>query len=234
MLAIAAPMPTELAGIRRAIRDPQSRGVSLCVIGIGKAAAAAGLARIAQARPDAVILAGFCGAVAPDLRAGDLHVAASFHHPGENRSIAADAALSAAMLDSAHRNGIRACTHPSATVSRVADASDKAELRRSNGVASVNMEDYWAAAAAESAGVPFASLRAVLDTADQSLPDYLASGDADPARVALNAVVRPGRLPSLLHLARQSHLARRNLTRCVLAAIDALASRQPEPSGVLP
>ena len=227
-------MATELAAVRRAIRDPQSRGVSLCVIGIGKAAAIAGLARIAEADPDAVILAGFCGAVDPNLRTGDLHVAASFHHLGENHSIAANAALSDAILDSARHSGIPVSAQPSATVSAIADASSKAELRRSTAVASVNMEDYWAAAAAKSAGVPFASVRVVLDTADQSLPDYLTEQDVHPAGVALNAAIRPGRLPALVKLGRQSHLARRNLAHCVLATIDALAARQPTFSGVSP
>lgn len=227
-------MATELAAVRRAIRDPQSRGVSLCVIGIGQAAAIAGLARITAAHPDAVILAGFCGAVAPDLRTGDLHVAISFLHPDETHSIAANAELSAAILDAARRSGIRACTRPSATVSRVADASAKAELRCSTDAASVNMEDYWAAAAAESAGIPFASVRAILDTANQSLPGYLTSQNTHPAGVALNAAIRPSRLPALIKLARQSHLARRNLTHCVLDTIDALAGRQPALSGVWP
>ena len=227
-------MATELAAVRRAIRDPQSRGVSLCVIGIGKAATQASLTRIAEANPGAVILAGFCGAVAPNLRTGDLHVAISFLHPDENHSIAADAQLSSAILASAHRSDVHTCTQPSATVSRIADASAKAELRRSTAAASVNMEDYWAAAAAESAGVPFASVRAILDTADQSLPDYLTEQDVHPAGVALNAAIRPSRLPALVKLARQSHLARRNLTRCVLDTIDALAGRQPALSGVWP
>ncbi len=231
MLAIVAPMPTELAGIRRAVRDPQSRGIYFSVTGIGKAAITAGFARAAKTRPEAVILAGFSGAVAPELQTGDLHIAASFHACGEYGPITADTGLSSAMREGARLNDIRVCIQPSGTVSGVANAAVKAELRFAAGVASVNMEDYWAATAAAIAGVPFASVRAVLDTSDQSLPDYLASGDIAPARVALNALVRPGRLPALLRLARQSRLARRNLTRCIMATIDILAARQPVPTG---
>ena len=222
-------MATELSGIRRAIRNPESRGLCFYVTGIGKTATISGYSPIAQCRPKAVIMAGFCGSADPDLRTGDLHVAASFHH-GENNSISADAELSSAMFASARSQGVNVSNEPSITVSSIVGPAAKAKLRRSAGVASVNMEDYWAASAAAAAGVPFASVRAVLDTADQFLPEHLTAGDVRPARVVLNAVIRPGRLPTLLKLAMQSRLAYRNLTRCVLDTIDALAAAQPVPT----
>ena len=220
-------MATELAGIRQAIRDPESRGLCLYVTGIGKTATIAGIASIVQARPNALILAGFCGGANPKLRTGDLHVAASFYHRDEDDSITADAELSSAILSSARGYGVNVSNEPSATVGDIAGPWAKAELRYSTGVASVNMEDYWAASAMAAAGVPFASVRAVLDTADQSLPEHLTVKDVRPARVALNTVIRPGRLPSLLALAMQCRSARRNLTRCVLDTIEALAGAQP-------
>ena len=220
-------MATELAGIRQAIRDPESRGLCLYVTGIGKAATIDGFARIAHDGPKAVIMAGFCGGTDPSLQTGDLHVASSFHHRGEGNSIATDAKLSSAMLASARRRGLNVSNEPSATVNSIAGPVAKAELRRSASAASVNMEDYWAASEAAAAGVPFASVRAVLDTADQSLPKHLTTKDARPARVALNAVIRPVRLLSLLSLAKQSNYARGNLTHCVLDAIDALTLARP-------
>lgn len=228
MLAIVSPMATELSGIRRAVREPESRGLCFYVTGIGKAATITGFVPIAQGRPRAVIMAGFCGAVDPHLRTGDLHVAASFRH-GENNSIPADAELSSAMFASARSQGVKVSDAPSITVGSIAGPAAKAELRRSTGIASVNMEDYWAASAAAAAGVPFASVRAVLDTADQSLPEYLTAKDTRPARVVVNAVIRPVRMPTLLKLAMQSRSACRNLTRCVLDTIDALAGSQAVP-----
>jgi len=224
-------MATELAGIRRAIRDPQSRGLRLYVTGIGKTATIAGIASIVQACPNALILAGFCGGADPCLRTGDLHVASSFHH-GEDNAITADAELSSAMLASARHHGVSVSSEPSVTVNNIAGPSAKAELYHSTGVASVNMEDYWAASAAAAAGLPFASVRVVLDTADQSLPEHLTAEDVRTARIAVGAVFRLGRLPGLLRLAMQSHSARRNLTRCVLETIDALAVARPVLTGV--
>ena len=223
-------MATELAGVRRAVRDPQRRGLRLYVTGVGRAATIAGIASIVQARPKAVILAGFCGGANPNLRTGDLHVASSFYHWDEDNSIIADAELSSIMLSGARSRRVNVSNEPSATVSGIVGPEAKANLRHSAGVASVNMEDYWAASEAVVAGVPFASVRAVLDTAAQSLPKHLTAKDVRPARVVLNAVIKPGRLPALMKLAGQSHLARRNLTRCVLDTIDALTVTQPVPT----
>lgn len=221
-------MATELSGIRRAVRDPESRGLCFYVTGIGKTATITGFVTIAQGRPKAVIMAGFCGSTDPDLKTGDLHVAASFRH-GENNSISADTELSSAMFASARSQGVYVSEEPSITVGSIAGPVAKAELRRSTGIASVNMEDYWAASAAAAAGVPFASVRAVLDTADQSLPEHLTTEDIRPAHVVVNAIIRPGQMPTLLKLAMQSRLACRNLTRCVLDTIDALAMAQTVP-----
>ncbi len=220
-------MATELAGIRRAIRDPESRGLCLYVSGIGKKATIVSIDGILQTRPNALILVGFCGGANPDLRTGDLHIASSFCHYDEDNSVNADAELSSAMLASAGHLGVNVASGLSVTVGNIAGPSAKAELHHSDGVASVNMEDYWAASAAAAAGMRFASVRAVLDTAGQSLPEHLTAKDVSTARVAVDAVLRPGRLPALLKLAMQSRFARRNLTRCILETIDSLTVAQP-------
>ena len=223
MLAIAAPMSTELAGIRRAVPNPARRGVAFHIIGVGAAPALANIAPLVAARPDALIIAGFCGAADPALRTGDLHIANAFHHPGRPDAIAA-ADLSACIAAAARQAGIPALTAPSATVGAIANPRLKAAARRDTGAASVNMEDYWAAGLAAAAGVPFASVRAVLDTAAEELPAYLADAGNAPTRIVLGLAARPGRAPGLLRLARQAHIARRRLTQCLLAAIRALAA----------
>jgi nucleoside phosphorylase len=75
MLAILAPMATELAGIRRSLDTAECVQVSLHVLGVGRQATLGGTDRVARARPDAILMVGFCGAAAPDLKTGDVHVA---------------------------------------------------------------------------------------------------------------------------------------------------------------
>ncbi len=230
MLAIVAPMTTELSGIRREVRDAEARGASLHVSGVGKDRVTASLNRIMDQAPDGVIMVGFCGATDPALKTGDLHVANLFHATdGGNipsRAIAANESLTATLTDAAHANGRRIVTAPSATVPAVAGIVTKSAVYASLDAASVNMEDYWAACAARSVGVPFASVRAVLDTADQELPPWVSLYARNPRRAAWGLVTHPGRVPTLLHLRRQAELARRQLTRCLLAAVESLTAHQ--------
>lgn len=230
MLAIVVPMAIEATEIRRALCRIPDAGAMLYISGIGGERAAAAIAWLADSppRPDAVIMAGFCGALEPGLNTGDIHIAPSFYASGQTESIAADASLIAAVTDAAALcagvNGIAAAGAPSVTVAAIAQPEAKADLRRYG--ATVNMEDYWAAQAAAAVGIPLVAVRAVLDTAEQSLPAY-AGAAVDrpgliPVKMAAGIVRHPGRLPELRRLRRQLMQARRSLTRCVLASASAL------------
>ncbi len=232
MLAIVAPMATELTGISRAVRDPQSRGITLHVTGIGETATRASVREIARTRPDALILVGFCGGADPDLSTGDLHAAQLHLSPDLSESIAADSGLLSALLSAAKTVGNCVAIDPSATVNTVAGPSAKSRLRASVGAASVNMEDYWAADAARERDIPFASVRAVLDTAGDELPDYIARDGGSMARTIRGLALHPGRARSLMALAQQAQIARRSLTECVLAAINGQSVLQPAFNGV--
>ena len=227
-------MATELAGIRRAIRDPDRRGVTLHVTGVGKQRTLDSFGGVMAASPQSVIMVGFCGAADPALRTGDLHVATRFCDSSAAQSypIDADADLASAAIAAATQCGAHVVTGPSATVSAMADVAAKSAVRASMDAASVNMEDYWAASAARSFPVPFASIRVVLDTADEELPAWLAAAVDNPPRVALGLAAHPRSAPGVLRLARQANLARRNLTRCVVGVIDTLTARQSELTAV--
>ena len=232
MLAIVAPMATELSGIRRAIRDPESRGVMFSLTGIGAARAQQGIRRVAESQPEAIIVLGFCGAADPDLAVGDLHVASCFKAPDAAGSIPADPELLSVWLSSARNCGAKVVSGPSATVDAVAGPAAKSELRRSAGVASVNMEDYWAAETARALGIPFVSVRAVLDDATTELPRHLPEDPDNVTRTLAGLAVHPKRIPGVLRLARLARTARNSLTRCALEAIDCLAAPRTELSAV--
>ena len=227
MLAIVAPMATELSGIRRAIRDPESRGIAFSLTGVGAARTRASIQRIAESEPEAIIMVGFCGGADPGLRVGDLHVASAYHSVGATLSdtISADPDLSASIITAARRRCNRVvCTGPSATVDAVAGAAVKLAVHEATGAASVNMEDYWAADVARAAGVPFASIRAVLDTAGEHLPDWISENGESAVRIIGRLASHPRRVPGLIRIARQVMIARRNLTCCVAGLIDTLGS----------
>lgn len=232
MLFILAPMAVEAAGIQRALRRLPDARAGVRVTGIGRERIAAGVAQAAAEGATAILAAGFCGALDPALRAGDLHIAGEFHANGHSggygrvpgdavpaNAIPADALLTARLRAAAPD----AAAGPSVTVAGIAQPDAKATLWQTGAGRTVNMEDYWAAQAAAGAGLPFASVRAVLDTAGQSLPDCLTAdgitGGAGTLRLALGVAGHPGRAPALARLARQSRQAQQRLTRCVMAAL---------------
>ena len=220
MLAILVPMAIEATGIRRELRRIPDSVATLHIGGVGRQRITAAVARLADGpqRPDAIILAGCCGALDPNLKTGDIHLAPSFRIPESEATIAADARLVAALINADGIDQV-AAQSPSVTVAAIAQPDAKADLRRYG--ATVNMEDYHAARAAAAAGIPFAAVRAVLDTAGQSLPAGLDAAAGRPGRIAAGLARRPALLPELVRLRRQMLLTRRNLTRCVMDAVRA-------------
>ncbi len=227
-------MATELAGLRRAIGDPQGSGVTLRVIGVGRQRAEAGIAAVAAESPAAILAVGFCGAADPGLLTGDLHVAEEFHSADCSEPIAADPTLAGRMWSWADRSATRLVGGPSITIAAIADANAKSALHAATGAMSVNMEDYWAASTASAYGIPFASVRAVLDTAQDDLPEYLINAGYGIFGVLRGLVTHPGSVPDLIRLARKARVARANLTDCVSGWLDSLPPLFPAAARLAP
>ena len=194
----------------------------------------------------ALLLLGFAGAVDASLKPGDLILSGRYHQeassgeapsPGRPLPVADCHSGSLGRSDDPgffepdrwmHRMAVEAVQEtalcftesPSLTVGRVIDSpSAKRAIFDQYSVATVNMEDYWAAAAAQEAGVPFLSVRAVLDVADQRLPGYLASLSLPGSRTVLPTLLHPWRVGPLLGLAVQMRRAQRALAQFALAFI---------------
>ena len=140
----------------------------------------------------ALISVGFCGALDPELRHGDIFVATEVLGIGP--------ALPPEGATKAYHSGILVSTD------RVAiTPAEKADLRRT-GAAAVEMEAAAVAARAKIEGIPFYCIRVVTDTADQALPlDFNRLRDAEGrfsrSRILAAACRKPGTLfPELLRL----------------------------------
>ena len=128
------------------------------------------------------------------------------------------------------QGGLTAAETDSMTVEElITDAKTKQELHRQFQAGTVNMEDYWVARSAAAAQVPFLSVRAVLDTADQGLPSYLMGLSEKPGWAAI-----PWRVPNLLRVYRQMRLAQESLARFAVAFLIVPAgypsTNQSEPA----
>ena len=162
-LLVIAPLRIERAALRRGLPDARV----LCS-GMGAARAQAMARAAARVPARAVAVAGFCGAVVPWLRAGDVVVAGEVRGPDGVTGcdgLALVEALAALGIERVH-------VGPVASSGHVVRGAERAVLAR-EGVLAVDMESAWLAPAA--AGRPFAVLRVVLDTPAREIHRPLAT-----------------------------------------------------------
>ena len=217
MLAVVASMSQELPGFRRACEgmfsgDPQRWPVSTHVTGVGKERASAGISDLLDRAvgPDSILSVGFAGALRGELNTGDLVLSRRVHASGEETPIECDAHLLDLALETSKDPDMPRCfVADSLTVPQVVlNASDKARLAGVTAAWVADMEAYWIGKVAGERGIPFLSVKAVLDTADQELPPFVAGLGNKGAlgqlfRVAANLIVRPRDVPSVLKLSKQ-------------------------------
>jgi len=127
-------------------------------------------ARIAAARglavdAPAVAVIGVCGAVSPDVRAGDVVCATELRRVDAEPVGSPDSAL---LADALRRRGLRVHVGSILCVDRILPPGELRALR-DEGVLGVDMESAWLAAAADDR--PFAVVRVVLDTGERGLFD---------------------------------------------------------------
>jgi adenosylhomocysteine nucleosidase len=197
--------------------------------GVGVQRATAAAAALAEPRDFALLVSTGCaGGLVPELRAGDLIIATAVTGGGDGvgltdpaqRLRAFDCAAAAGLPC---RQGLVACS-PTA----LATAASK-RAAASTGAIAVDMEGAPIAARAARAGVPFLSVRAVLDGADDDLtgPGTLVdptTGAVRPLVLTAYVATHPGVVPQLIALRRMQDIARTRLERffkCWLAAPDA-------------
>lgn len=162
-LLVIAPLRIERAAVRRGLPEA-------LVLRSGMGAAQARSAALVAARipAAAVAVAGFCGALAGGLRAGDVVVASEVRGPAGVIVCASGpvvAALSALGIERVH-------VGPVASVDHLVRGAERGALA-DEGALAIDMESAWLAPAA--AGRPFAVVRVVLDTPARELYRPLAT-----------------------------------------------------------
>ena len=226
MLIVVASMEQELTGLRRELREIEdatgiSSQVEFQVLGVGPERAGAAMAALLEDRRskvDGVLLVGVAGGVDPELETGDLlladrHALQNGASQGAGQAIKPDADMLQSAQKAALELSVPIFNGGSLTVDHlVAEPHERESLRTEYQVYSVNMEDYRAAEAAQNAGVPFLSVRVVLDTASQRLPGYLPGLARSRYKVVTKILLMPWRIPTMLHLKRQLQLCQAVLT----------------------
>ena len=129
--------------------------------------------------------------------------------------------ISAALLEKPPATLQMGVDHP------VTNPKDKERLFREYGTHAVDMESHVIAHYAKKRGLPCIVLRAVADTANDTIPEAALAGLGETGNVVPFQVIRrlapnPSQLPALLQLARDSKAAMKSLKAIPIPAIDAL------------
>lgn len=162
---------------------------------------------------------GIAGGLSPLLRPGALVLARAVtdgtrEWPCEARWISRHRRALRLDQDGAHQGTILG------TARIVASVADKAGLYVETGALAVDLESLGVARAAEATNLPFIVLRAVADPASRALPPAALvglkpDGGADLPAVLGSLARRPGQLPALIRVARDSAAALKALREAV-------------------
>jgi adenosylhomocysteine nucleosidase len=199
--------------------------VRVVVSGVGRRAAFDATCRaLADERrcPRLVVAAGFCGALAPDLRVGDVVAASEVVEPVGLawRCVQSNEARAGRLL----------------TVSElVAESSEKRLLHDDYEADVVDMESAGVAeACATRFAVPFLAVRAVSDTVDTALSPrlvrLLSGGRVSPLKAAAALARQPSLLAEFRRLARDTKVAARKLADALVEVIQGERRGLPPPS----
>lgn len=243
VVGVVAASPEELRGLERRLggrRRSRRAGlrfvegrlgrahVVAVVTGEGRASAGAGARVLLDALPlDLLLVLGLAGGLSPALELGSLVVARRVLDE-TGPAPEPDAKRSARI---ARRCGARPATF---FTSRrlLGSAEDKRDAWRRLGeddAATVDLETSAVAALAHARGIPYAALRAISDSAEETLPVPLERFVDERGRIRRHALLReallrPKLLPGLLALRRRAALCSERLGRAVADSL-----REDEP-----
>lgn len=219
VLILAALLP-EARAIARAFHWPRRfpgrfitrENITLGLIG----PRATHLESVRALQPQALIMAGLAGALAPHLAVGNVVI------HGACGSISA-------LAHQVHRGTI------TSSPDIVATPSQKAALFLKTGALAVDMESAAAHNLARSLSIPFLAVRAISDTAAEPLdPQFLQLVDAHGrpriGRALGRLAIHPTSLPGLIHLRRSTQLALSHLSATLVAILaSGWPAQHPSP-----
>ena len=207
-------------------------GALLIVSGVGMAAAREGARQLAAAGAKALVSWGLAGALDPALAAGTLVLASEVVSPEGGRSLTARRWREQLAAAIAGRHPL-CCGRLLTTWEPIRSAADKALAFRQTGAAAVDMESAAVAAVAADARLDFLVVRAIVDSAADTLPQAVIDATPTGTRAMhvatlLSSLARsPGEVPGLIRLGSRYRVAAR-----ALAAVATSGALVPQAAGL--
>ena len=180
--------------------------IQVTLVGMGKRNAERGIrVALSEERPGLVLTCGFAGGLRPDLAMGVLVFDAD-----------PETGLEPALLAAGAKSARFHCADRVA-----ATAAEKRALRQSTEADAVEMESGVIRAVCREQKIPSATVRVILDTAEEDLPldfNQLMTPDQkmEFGKLALTLARSPGKVGALLRLRRQSQAAAERLAQVLV------------------
>ena len=227
-----------ITGLRAEARCLRRLQMTVACSGAHPGRARAEAARLLAEGALGLVSFGLAAGLAADLQAGDLVLAAGLVLP-DGRYLAADAAWRDRLIAALAGAGVAAHVGPVAgTDHLLATPGHKRALLEATGALAADMESHAVAELASAAAKPFIVVRAISDSADQSLPDAVTrflgpTGQIRPASL-IGAIARPRELAASVRLGLQTRRALgtlRRVARIAGATLEDPADR-PRPATI--
>lgn len=228
-------MEREIAAVRKAQRDGNSsQAATFHITGVGRDRVEASLANIKTVTldPIGILSLGYAAALREGMEPGDLVITRSMWAAGEETCFPSDPCLLSHAQAVVERLQISCCqVVDSVTVYGVATSrAEKRLLAASTSASIANMEDYWVARWAYKQRIPYLSVRSVLDTLSQDVPEFISglAGKTLPAQaigVAIQGLARPEKLRSVAKLFREDRLARQSLKEFAAGFLEYMSTQ---------
>jgi adenosylhomocysteine nucleosidase len=213
---------------RRMLLAANGAGPKLAAQAVEIAIRAGMVAELSSSRLELVVSTGYCGALDPELR--DLQIVVATKVIDQASSEAFECAQVSA--DFAFASG------PLLSQNEIANNMAAKERLRASGAVAVDMESGGAAARAKRAGLPFACIKVVSDSAFESFPLDLnemrtSEGRMARGKIMLHALTHPNVVPALFRLKRRTEDAAKVLGEFLVSCrINTESKTGPgEPAG---
>lgn len=222
-IAIIGAIKDEIAGVKKEMLiddtlrwhtgnaftgEWMGRPIVLARSGMGQDRARQALVELAERFSlERIYSIGYAGALDPALQAGDLIVADKVVYYETLKSYSLDEGRA---IPEVRRGTLLTVDEVAAT------PLAKKTLRDKYSAVAVDMETYGLAEEAQARDLPFVSIRAVTDTAQQELIDcsYLVAGDGDVSKLKAgwHILTHPGDLKGMIDLGKNAKMATAKLT----------------------
>ena len=199
-------------------------------IGVARATAAARMV-VSETRCRFFVSTGCAGALAPQLRPGDLVIATAVVESAGGQRLAIDRGLHEAASGIAQRAALRTTSGAVlCSPTMLATAAAKHAAAAEFGTVAVEMEGTGMATCAAHEGIPFLSVRTILDTADTDLRHSGIfidphTGAVKPLALAAYLATHPAAVGDLLGMQRMMQAAQRSLEQFFKAWLPTLDSQ---------